>query len=105
MTLRMKMKTLTYIKLQKKMNRVEKRVNVIGQNGNDGDHYGIEVPGHYNNDNGTLYKVASERGWNPYLFDIVKRLERAEKKGEFKKDLNKSKLVIDLWLSETINNK
>lgn len=60
----------------------------------------MEAPEHYNNKNGTLYKVAKQRCWNPYLFDIVKRLERADKKGEFVLDLNKSKLVIDLWLSE-----
>ena len=60
----------------------------------------FEAPKHYNNSKGTLYKVAEERGWNSYLFDIVKRLERANKKGEFESDLNKSKLVIDLWLQE-----
>ena len=59
-----------------------------------------DIPKHYNNDNGTLYKIAKERGWNAYLFDIVKRLERSEKKGEFESDLNKSKVVIDLWLKE-----
>ena len=63
-----------------------------------------EAPEHYNNDEGSLYKVAKERGWNPYLFDIVKRLERSEKKGEFKIDLLKSKFVIDLWLKETEEN-
>jgi hypothetical protein len=60
----------------------------------------IDIPKHYNNSKGTLYKIATERGWNTYLFDIVKRLERAEKKGEFITDLLKSKLVIDLWLQE-----
>ena len=70
----------------------------------------MKIPNHYNNSCSTLYKIADERGWNSYLFDIVKRLERADKKGEFEKDLNKSKLVIDLWLSEskkklTLNNK
>jgi hypothetical protein len=60
----------------------------------------MEAPKHYYNSKGTLYKVAQERGWNPYLFDIVKRLERAEKKGEFKTDLEKSILVIELWLKE-----
>ena len=59
-----------------------------------------DIPKHYNNDKGTLYKVAEERGWSSYLFDIVKRLERSEKKGEFESDLNKSKVVIDLWLKE-----
>ena len=61
----------------------------------------MNIPKHYNNDKGTLYKVAEERGWNSYLFDIVKRLERSEKKGEFKTDLEKSKVVIDLWLKES----
>ena len=60
----------------------------------------LETPKHYDNSKGTLYKVATERGWNSYLFDIVKRLERAEKKGEFKTDLEKSINVIKLWLQE-----
>lgn len=65
----------------------------------------IETPKHYDNSKGTLYKVATERGWNSYLFDIVKRLERAEKKGEFKTDLEKSINVIKLWLQENENNR
>lgn len=63
----------------------------------------IETPKHYDNSKGTLYKVATERGWNSYIFDIVKRLERAEKKGEFKTDLEKSINVIKLWLKENGN--
>jgi len=62
---------------------------------------GINTPKHYDNSNGSLYKVAKERGWNPYLFDIVKRLERAEKKGEFVSDLEKSINVIKIWLDES----
>ena len=61
----------------------------------------MNIPKHYNNDNGTLYQVAQQRGWNAYIFDIVKRLERSEKKGEFESDLEKSKVVIDLWLKES----
>lgn len=60
----------------------------------------LKTPKHYDNSKGTLYKVATERGWNSYLFDVVKRLERAEKKGEFKTDLEKSINVIKLWLQE-----
>jgi len=60
----------------------------------------LNTPSHYDNSKGTLYKVAQERGWNAYLFDIVKRLERAEKKGEFQTDLEKSINVIKLWMSE-----
>lgn len=56
---------------------------------------------HYDNSKGSLYKVAKERGWNAYLFDIVKRLERSEKKGEFEKDLQKSIDVIKIWLEES----
>ena len=58
------------------------------------------TPEHYNNDLCTLYKISDERGWSSYLFDIVKRLERAEEKGEFESDLYKSKIVIDLWKKE-----
>lgn len=60
----------------------------------------INTPSHYDNSKGTLYKVAQERGWNAYLFDIVKRLERAEKKGVFDEDLDKSIAVIQLWKKE-----
>ena len=60
----------------------------------------LNTPKHYDNTNGSLYKVAQERGWNTYLFDIVKRLERANKKGEFKQDLEKSINVIKLWQNE-----
>lgn len=60
----------------------------------------LNTPKHYDNTNGTLYKIADQRGWNSYLFDIVKRLERAEKKGEFTQDLEKSINVIKLWQNE-----
>lgn len=64
----------------------------------------IETPSHYNNDNGSLYKVAKERGWNPYLFEIVKRVERAEKKGEFISDIKKTIHVLELYLKEQGHN-
>ena len=60
----------------------------------------MEIPSHYDNSNGTLYSIAEKRNWNAYLFDIVKRLERAEKKGDFLEDLDKSILVIELWKKE-----
>lgn len=61
----------------------------------------METPKHYNNEISTLYKISDTRGWTSYLFDIVKRLERSESKGEFLKDLKKSKIVIDLWIEES----
>jgi hypothetical protein len=60
----------------------------------------METPEYYNNEHGSLYKIAQERGWNAYQFDIVKRIDRATKKGEFIKDLEKTKTVIDLWVKE-----
>ena len=61
----------------------------------------METPEYYNNEHGSLYKIAEQRGWNAYQFDIIKRIDRALKKGEFIKDLGKTKTVIDLWIKET----
>ena len=58
------------------------------------------TPSHYDNTNGTIYKVQKERGWNAYVFDIVKRLERAEKKGEFLSDIDKCIKVLELYRDE-----
>lgn len=59
---------------------------------------------HYDNTNGSLYLIAKQRGWNAYQFDIVKRIDRALKKGQFKEDLEKTKFLIDLWLKEVHND-
>lgn len=64
----------------------------------------INTPKYYDNTNGSLYLIAKQRNWNAYQFDLIKRIDRATKKGEFEKDLNKSKNLIDLWLKEN-NNK
>lgn len=63
----------------------------------------LNTPKYYDNSKGSLYKIATERGWNSYIFDVVKRLERSEKKGYFKEDLEKSINVIKLWLQEKNN--
>lgn len=55
---------------------------------------------HYNNDNGSLYKVATQRNWNAYLFDIVKRLERGGKKDPIEQEIQKSIDVLRIWLEE-----
>ena len=60
----------------------------------------INTPSHYDNSKGTLYKVAKERGWNAYVFDCIKRLDRAEKKGEFISDIDKSIQVLELYKKE-----
>lgn len=65
----------------------------------------IKTPKHYDNAKGTLYKVAEERNWNSYVFDAVKRLERAEKKGEFNSDIDKSIAVLQLYKKERNESK
>jgi len=55
---------------------------------------------HYNNDNGSLYLFAEQHELNAWEFDILKRVVRCRKKGQFKDDLEKTKRVIDLYLSE-----
>lgn len=55
---------------------------------------------HYNNTHGSLYKFAEDQGLNAWEFDILKRVARCRKKGQFKEDLEKTKRVIDLYLKE-----
>ena len=69
---------------------VEKEVNT-----ND-----LTAPKHYDNTNGSLYKFSEEKQLNSWEFDIVKRVIRCRKKGNFKEDLEKTKFLIDLYLKE-----
>ncbi len=55
---------------------------------------------HYNNEKGSLYKFAEDHGLNSWEFDLVKRIVRCRKKGQFREDLEKSKFLIDLYLKE-----
>lgn len=55
---------------------------------------------HYDNSNGSLYKFAEDHGLNSWEFDVLKRVVRCRKKGQFKEDLEKTKRVIDLYLKE-----
>jgi len=48
----------------------------------------------------SLYKFSEEWGLNAYEFDIIKRVVRCRHKGEFKKDLEKTKDLIDIYLRE-----
>lgn len=59
-------------------------------------HYDNSKPG------GSLYKVATERGWNAYLFDVVKRIERGGKKenNPLRQEIEKSIDVFKIWLNE-----
>lgn len=55
---------------------------------------------HYNNTNGSLYKIAEQRGWNSYTFDVIKRLDRGGKKDPIRQEIEKSIDVLKLWLLE-----
>lgn len=59
-----------------------------------------KAPKHYDNTNGSLYKFANDRGLNSWESDIIKRVIRCRKKGNFKEDLEKTKFLIDLYLKE-----
>ena len=48
----------------------------------------------------SLYKFAEEWGLNSWEFDCIKRLVRCRHKGEFEKDLLKTKDLIDIYLTE-----
>lgn len=59
-----------------------------------------KLPAYYDNTNGSLYKIAEQRGWNAYTFDVVKRLDRGGKKDPLKQEIEKSIGVLKLWLEE-----
>lgn len=59
-----------------------------------------DTPSHYNNEKGSLYKFAEDHGLNAWEFDIIKRVVRCRKKGNFEQDLEKTKYAIDLYLKE-----
>jgi len=61
-------------------------------------------PKHYDNSKGSIYKFAEEQKLNNYEFDIIKRIVRSRKKGSFREDLEKTKFLIDLYLTEWKNN-
>jgi len=60
----------------------------------------VEKDIHYNNTNGSIYLFANEHELNAYEFDILKRIVRCRKKGQFREDLEKTIRVIELYLKE-----
>jgi hypothetical protein len=63
------------------------------------------TPNYYDNSKGSLYKFAQDHDLNAWEFDIVKRIVRSRKKGNFEQDLLKTKGVIDLYLKEYEDSK
>ena len=66
----------------------------------DCEEIGIDTPKHYDNTNGSLYKFAENHKLNAWEFDIIKRIVRSRKKGNFIEDLNKTIEVIKLYKDE-----
>ena len=64
----------------------------------------ITEPKHYDNTNGSLYKFCEDKELNSYEFDIIKRVMRCRKKGVFLEDLQKTKVLIDLYIKENEDN-
>ena len=60
----------------------------------------LNAPKHYDNSKGSLYQFAENQKLNSYEFDIIKRIVRCRKKGNFREDLEKTRLLIDLYLKE-----
>ena len=84
--------------MKQKMTKEDwKRIGVVHP---DKDDAIIEKLKHYDNDKGSLYQFAEDRGLNSWEFDIIKRVVRCRKKGNFKEDLEKTKFLIDLYLKE-----
>tara|TARA_B100000963_G_C22283865_1_gene518358 strand:- start:248 stop:475 length:228 start_codon:yes stop_codon:yes gene_type:complete len=51
----------------------------------------------------SLYKFSEEWNLNSYEFDIIKRIVRCRKKGQFKEDLTKTIDLINIYLTEHLD--
>jgi len=51
----------------------------------------------------SLYKFSEEWDLNSYEFDIIKRIVRCRRKGSFKEDLQKSIDLINIYLTEHLD--
>lgn len=65
------------------------------------ENYPEKKPMHYDNSKGSLYQFCEQQKLNTYEFDIIKRVMRCRKKGNFIEDLEKTKFLIDLYLTES----
>lgn len=62
------------------------------------------TPNYYDNSKGSLYMFCENHDVNTYEFDIIKRIIRCRKKGLFLEDLEKTKVLIDLYIKEYKND-
>ena len=64
----------------------------------ESDHF--ETPSHYDNSNGSLYLFAEQHKLNAWEFEVIKRIVRCRKKGEFLSDIEKTIKVLELYRDE-----
>jgi len=57
-------------------------------------------PTYYDNSKGSIYQFCENQNLNAWEFDIIKRVVRCRKKGNFIEDLEKTKVLIDLYIKE-----
>ena len=61
---------------------------------------GVNTPKHYDNSKGSLYQFCENQQLNSYEFEIIKRVVRCRKKGEFISDIEKTIKVLQIYLQE-----
>lgn len=61
-------------------------------------------PKHYDNTNGSLYKFAEDNNLNSYEFEVIKRIVRCRKKGEWITDIEKTIEVLEIYKKEQSHN-
>lgn len=60
----------------------------------------LKAPAHYDNSNGSLYKFCEDHRLNAYEFEVIKRIVRCRKKGEWASDIDKTINVLELYKKE-----
>jgi len=60
----------------------------------------LQTPNHYDNSKGSLYQFCENQNLNSYEFEVIKRVVRCRKKGEFISDIEKTIKVLQIYLQE-----
>ena len=60
----------------------------------------MNTPEHYDNSEGSIYLFCDNQKLNAYEFDMIKRIVRCRRKGNWLEDLKKTKELIDLYITE-----
>lgn len=55
---------------------------------------------HYDNSKGSLYQFCEDKQLNTYEFDVIKRVMRCRKKGNFIEDIDKTIYLLELYKKE-----